>query len=56
MDKSLPRTIFLGMLHPNSFQNKKGHFETQIFHHPTLSNLRFQLNLRQWLEKMHAGF
>jgi hypothetical protein len=40
--KKLPKTIFWGMLHPNSFRNMKEHFEIQTFHHPTLSNLKFK--------------
>lgn len=37
--KNLPKTIFLGNLHPSSFLNMKEHFQTHTFHHPTLSNL-----------------
>ena len=36
----LPKTIFWGTLHPSSFLSKREHFQTQTFHHPTLSNLK----------------
>ena len=36
----LPKTISSGNLHPNSFLNMKEHFQTRIYHHPTLSNLK----------------
>ena len=52
-EKKLPKTIFLGILHPSSFLNKKERYQTQSSCHPTLSNLRSNIYMRKMNEDIN---